>query len=182
LQLESTTLDHESTLSAALLAESERRWADSFSLCQKLLEVAPSHLDALNLLGRIFLERKDGGLAIGLQCVVLRLAPYHPRASRDLAIARGRIRSAEAAEGMYRSALALEPDIACHHRCYGSAQPFVGMDHVEGIVRTMLDLDPSHAKAHAALGNILSRRGHQSAATFETGSQSCSTGGMQTLT
>lgn len=152
------------TLSAALLAETQKRWQDSYALCQQILEIAPNDPDALNLLGRIFREWGDGATAIGLQCLVLRLAPHHRRAADDLAIARAAIPSAEAAVSLYEAAKALEPDIANHHRSLGSTQPFVGIDRVEGLVRAALNLDASNAKAHAALGNILTRRGNRTAA------------------
>lgn len=100
-------------------------------------------------------------MAIALQRFVLRLAPGHPRAASDVAIAESAIASRELAEQLFEVAIGLEPEITCHHRCYASLRRFVGIERVEGFVRAALALDPSFAPAHAALGNILMRRGLQ---------------------
>lgn len=104
-------------------------------------------------------------MAIGLQSLALQVAPQHHRAAADLEVARSAIASTEVAEQLYAAALALEPDLANHHRSFGSLIPFVGMERAEGLVRAALDVDPSLARAHAALGNILTRRGQGPAAT-----------------
>jgi tetratricopeptide (TPR) repeat protein len=159
----------QATLAAARSAEREKRWRESFSLCQQVLAAAPSQPDALNLLGRLFGALGDAAMAIALQSFVLRLAPGHAGAETDLAVARAAIASADAAERLYAEALAIEPDIAHHHRSFGALQAFAGMERVEGMVRAALDLDPSSAQGHAALGNILTRRGQGPAATSAYG-------------
>jgi tetratricopeptide (TPR) repeat protein len=161
---EATNVSAQAALSEALLAESEQRWNDCFNLCQEILKAAPNNPNALNLLGRVYSANGDAATAIGMQCLVLRLAPNHANAARDLVTARTAVHSTDEADRLYERALALEPDIAYHHRPLGAPQPFAGMDHVEGVIRAALDLDPSHSRAHASLGNILSRRGNRSAA------------------
>lgn len=156
-------------LSLALAAEAESRWRESFALCQRALERSASAPDALNLLGRLFGSRGDAAMAIALQSRVLGLVPGHSGAKRDLAVARRAIRSTEQAEALYAAALAHEPDIAHHHRAFASLLPFVGIDRVEELLRAALELDPSLAPVHAALGNVLSRRCRAAAALSEYG-------------
>lgn len=151
-------------LADALAAESEKRWSDSLTLCREFVENSPLHPDALNLMGRLHRRLGDAATAIALQTVVLRLSPRHARAAHDLALARSVIYSREDADRLYDRAIALEPDVANHYRPFGAVQLFVGIDRVEALIRAALSLDPSHAMAHAALGNILARRGNREAA------------------
>jgi len=147
-----------SALGAALAAEARGDWPQSFVLCRKALAEPEQQPDAFNLLGRLCWTAGDAANAIALQQFVLTLDPHHARAAGDLRVARGAIRSSAQAEAAFRAAAALHPDITCHHRDPGSLLPFVGMDAVEQHLRSALELDPSFAPAHAALGNVLARR------------------------
>jgi tetratricopeptide (TPR) repeat protein len=151
-------------LSAARTAEQEERWSDCFRLCQELLRVSPHDANAFNLLGRLALVEGNLARAVGFQRMALRHVPGHTEAVRDLAFAHSLIPSAEEAARLFERALSCEPDIDYHHRSLGSTEPFAGMPRVEAIVRAALLLDPSFARAHAALGNIQSRRGDRTGA------------------
>jgi Flp pilus assembly protein TadD len=154
-----------SALSAALVAERESRWDDSRRLCRQALADSRLHPDAFNLLGRLFWRAGDFAMAIAMQRFVLTLSPKHRRASADLTIALGAVRSTADAERTFASAVAPAPDVTCHHRLPASLVPFVGMDAVEETLHRALEFDPSFAPAHAALGNIRARQERLRAAT-----------------
>jgi tetratricopeptide (TPR) repeat protein len=152
-------VDVNAVLVEALAAEREQRWGQSLLLCRQALADPNEQPDAFNLFGRLCLAAGDAANAIAAQRYVLMLVPEHARAAEDLQVALGAIRSASAAAAAFRSAVAQHPDVTCHHRNPGSLLPFVGMDRVEQELRDAVELDPSFAPAHAALGNILARRG-----------------------
>jgi glutathione synthase/RimK-type ligase-like ATP-grasp enzyme len=120
--------------------------------------------DALNELGRELEGRGEIAMAIALQRHALRIAPMHPRAVDDEARIVATIASPADAEAHYAMALALEPDIEVHHRAVGSLRPFVGMDHVEQVLRAAVAANPAHARAQAALANLAARRGDRAGA------------------
>jgi tetratricopeptide (TPR) repeat protein len=155
---------YESSLAEALEAESSANWLRSHVLCEQALLHAPEDPDALNLLGRLCAVAGDRSRSIALQSFVLHLAPNHPRAGADLDDARRAIVSSSEARQAFEEAVRLEPDITYHYRYFFSLEPFVGMDRVEELLRACLALDPSHAHAHAAIGNLKARRGEWLAA------------------
>jgi len=110
--------------------------------------------DALTDLARAACERGDAALAIALHRTVLRAAPRHRAAVAGLAAAQAAIVSPANAERSYAEAIAREPLVAMHHGSVGAPERFAGMEAVEELVRAALAADPSHARAHAALGNI----------------------------
>jgi glutathione synthase/RimK-type ligase-like ATP-grasp enzyme len=145
-------------LHEALLAECEHRWLESFNLCSTVLALEPEQPDALNLLGRLCGVAGDAPRAIGLQRRVLRLAPDHACAARDLVDALCAVRSSDEARQAYDAAVAIEPDIVAHHRLPGAQQRFVGIDSAEAYLRRAIELDASFAPAQAALGNVFARQ------------------------
>ena len=153
-----------SVLNAALAAEQQGRWADSLILCRQALADASVQSDAFNLFGRLCWAAGDAANAIAAQRHVLVLVPEHGRAKADLHVALGAIRSFSDATDAFRSAVTPHPDVTCHHRDPISLLPFVGMDRLERAMHHVLDLDPSFAPAHAALGNIRARQGRLSEA------------------
>jgi glutathione synthase/RimK-type ligase-like ATP-grasp enzyme len=153
------TEDVNAVLAEALAAEEEQRWGNSLILCRQALADPNEQPDAFNLFGRLCWAAGDAVNAIAAQRYVLMLVPEHARAAADLQVALGAIRSASAASAAFRSAVIPHPDVTCHQRIPGSLLPFVGMDRVEQELRHVVELDPSFAPAHAALGNILARRG-----------------------
>jgi glutathione synthase/RimK-type ligase-like ATP-grasp enzyme len=151
-------------LARALDAEAAGEWMRSHALCEEALALGPEDPDALNLLGRLCRVAGDRPRAIALQSFVLHLAPGHPRAAADLAEAREAIASPDVAERLFEQAVALAPVVTCHHQHFLSLWPFVGMERVEAMLREVVSLDPSHAGAHAALGNLQARRQDRTAA------------------
>jgi hypothetical protein len=115
-------------------------------------------------LGRLLASEGHTAMAIGMQRHVLRQIPDHAGALGELARGDAAIIDAPAAARCYADALAHEPGIAVHHHDVGSLERFVGMDGVEALLRDAVRFDPTHAHAHAALGNVASRRGDRPAA------------------
>ncbi len=146
------------SLELALEAEASERWIESYALCERALEESPEEPGALNLLGRLCARAGDLAKALALQSFVLHLVPGHARAAADLASAQRAIRSPAEGRRAYERAIAIEPDLACHHRHPLSLTGFVGMDEAERWLRESIGADPSRPEAHAALGNLSIRR------------------------
>jgi tetratricopeptide (TPR) repeat protein len=151
-------VDARAALHQALEAEQAQRWAESMALCRQALADERLQPDAFNLFGRLCWAAGDAANAIAAQRYVLRLVPEHAEAVHDLRVAQSAIRSPLDAADAFRTAVAIQPDVTCHHRHPASLLRFVGMDHVEEGLQFALELDPSFAAAHAAIGNIRARQ------------------------
>ncbi|MBV8748391.1 MAG: hypothetical protein JO103_01625 [Candidatus Eremiobacteraeota bacterium] len=151
--------DARAALGAALAAEREQRWAESFVNCRRALADAALHPDAFNLFGRLCHTAGDAANAIAAQRYVLVLAPEHPHAAGDLQTALGAVRAADDARAVFAAAVAIAPEIDCHHREPLALRPFARIDEVEALLLRAVDDDPSSAPARAALGNVRARRG-----------------------
>lgn len=151
-------------------AELEELPADALALCTEALKSRPEHPLALNLLGRLCERAGDAAHALTLQGYALYLDPDHSRAGRDLdALLSTGPRFAERSHAKLAEATRLAPEIAVHQRDPASLPSFDGLDAVETIVRESIELDRTCADAHAALANVLARRGQQAEATVEYG-------------
>jgi tetratricopeptide (TPR) repeat protein len=137
------------------------------AICRRAVHVAPRLHQALNSLGNIL--RLQGRLDEALTCY-----RQIPQSSRQQATARLNIgrtfqeqgRYADAAQ-MFDLALAIEPDPARYHACYGSLSSERD-DHVEAArhYRLALARDPECAQAHHGLGlALLEQGGHDEAFT-----------------
>jgi Flp pilus assembly protein TadD len=144
-------------LAAALAAEADGRYFESFAEVHRVLARAPDDADALNLLGRLCAAGGDLASAIALQRLALQLTPAHARASADLAAALAAVPDRTAGRAAYDAALAIEPDLAIHHRIPSSLAPFERLDDSRALLEAAISADPSLAVAHAALGNLLAR-------------------------
>jgi len=142
----------------ALEEEAAGNWLESHVLCERALAQSPQDPDALNVMGRLCGVAGDPARAIALQSFVLHLDPSHARAAADLERARFAIDSTDDARDCYDRALRIEPEIACHLHSYLGLVPFAGIDRAEVHLRECLQLDPGHARAHAALANLHARR------------------------
>ena len=151
--------DARAALGAALAAEREQRWAESFVNCRRALADPALHPDAFNLFGRLCHTAGDAANAIAAQRYVLVLAPGHPRAAGDLHTALGAVRAPADARAAFAAAVAIAPEIDCHHREPLALRPFACIDEVEALLLRAVEGDPSFAPARAALGNVRARRG-----------------------
>jgi tetratricopeptide (TPR) repeat protein len=146
-------------LSDALAAEADGRFLEGFGIVHAVLAQAPQDPGALNLLGRLCFGGGDLVSAISLQRLVLQLAPEHERARADLAAALAAIPDRDGGAEAFAAALAIEPEMALHHRIPSSLAPFVRIDEVRALLETAVRCDPGLAAAHAALGNLFVREG-----------------------
>ncbi len=156
-----------SALRDALAAERESRYLDSFSLCDRALKAEPGNPDALNLMGRLCKLGGDLAGAIALQRMALRIDAGHARARNDLAIAQDAVPSRSEGAALFAQAVERAPDVACHHRAPAAIKAFDGMDEVKALLERAVTADPSHAQAHAALGNVLVRENRPVGAPME---------------
>lgn len=154
-------------LAQALAAEREGRVQDGLALCLRAIQLSPDRSDALSLMGRFTASAGDTSHAMTLQGIALYLDPSHAQASAELAALLQRAISIDRGKAALEAAIARQPNIAVHQRHPVSLRSFVGMDGVEKLVREALESDPSSARAHAALANILARRGERVAAMVE---------------
>lgn len=141
------------------------RVGDAEKVYRKVLEHAPDHPEALNLLGLVHYQKRDAAGAVQLiQRAVAaddRPAKYHANLGTAFA-ALGRNEDAEVA---FRDALARDPEHAESHANLGAVLERSG--DVEGAIfhcRRAAELRPGSAVAHNNLGNALQMQGDQAAA------------------
>jgi tetratricopeptide (TPR) repeat protein len=127
-------------------------------LCAQRLETDSRDVDALALMSRLCLVAGDVAAAIACASVATRMNPTHPQASIALDAAMAQRADPDLAAQRFLQALRVEPEIAAHAVCYGSAPPFEGIEQVRNLLEEALGLDPALAPAHAALANVLSRQ------------------------
>jgi tetratricopeptide (TPR) repeat protein len=146
-------------LAAALAAEAEGRYLESFSMTHRVLAQSPEDPDALTLLGRLCAAGGDLASAIALHRLALRLAPAHDRARRDLAAALAAVPDRAGGRAAYDAAIAIEPELAIHHRIPSTLGPFERIGEARAALETAINADPGLGAAHAALANLLAREG-----------------------
>lgn len=151
-------------LRAALDAENGGRFAESLALCHEALLERPADPDVLNLLGRLCAAGGDAVGAIGLQRLALRIAPEHQRANADLATLLEGMPSPAQGLAAFTAARDQAPDVTAHHLSPGSHKSFAGIEDVRALLQRAVQLNPSLARAHAALANVHAREGEREAA------------------
>jgi protein O-GlcNAc transferase len=138
-----------------MLADQLRRTghlADAEALCRQVLRQAPSHPEALHLLGMIALKAEKEDLAIALLRSAIAASPDRSATYCSLGsafVAKRRLREATAA---YQQAVALSPRSATAYNGLGCALVAQGR-HDEAIAayRQALSIDPSRSAIHSNL-------------------------------
>ncbi|MGZ3509630.1 MAG: tetratricopeptide repeat protein [Vulcanimicrobiaceae bacterium] len=148
-----------SVLREALHAEADGRLLESLRLCTQALRQTPDDPDALSLMGRLCALGGDVVAAIGLQRHALRIAPDHAQARAGLSSVLASIPAAKEGRIIFERAVMLAPDISSHACMPGALAEPADADRVTAFLEQAVRLDPSLARAHAALGNVLARSG-----------------------
>lgn len=154
------------TLRAAWLCLRHGRTAQAQALCRQILDVRPSHADALHLLGVIALRDGDLIPATGLLEKAVRLIPTHPEYLNDLGLAlheQGRLKEAE---HCYRRAIASAPNYAnAWFNLHALLLDPADMGPAIACLEKVLELTPNDAEARLLLGVALEYAGDAQAAT-----------------
>jgi predicted O-linked N-acetylglucosamine transferase (SPINDLY family) len=125
-------------------------------LCIGILQRAPDHVDALNLLGVIHGQRGRHDRAVELLTQAAALDRDNADILSNLGNVLKSLARAEEAEGCYRRAIDLRPDAANTYNNLGSALRDWGrFEEAERALRRALELDPGHTDAHNNLGALL---------------------------
>ena len=134
------------------------------TLYRKILQAAPSHPDALHLLGLIAHQAGKIANAVDLISRAISINPSGPM-YYNLGVALQACGEMDAAVESYRQALVLTPDYAEAHGNLGAVLQGQGMyDAAAEHLRRATCLRPEDAGAHSNLGVVLQTQGHLDAA------------------
>ncbi len=145
---------------SALEHHQSGRLAQAEAFYRKILQLDPSHTDALHLLGLIAHQTGKSDIAVELIGKAIGIRPSEPiyYYNRGAALAaQGRL---DEAIDHYRQALALKPDYAEAYYNFGNALAAQGkQDEAVERYRTAISLRPNYAEAHNNLGTALKNLG-----------------------
>jgi tetratricopeptide (TPR) repeat protein len=109
-------LDVEAQFQSALALHQRGRLADAEKIYAEILQKAPDHFGALNLLGVIACQNRAHERAIRLISKAISINPNVPSAHSNLGVALREVKRAEEALDSFDKAIALKPDYAeAHH-------------------------------------------------------------------
>lgn len=129
-------------------------------ICQQILQMVPSHPDALHLRGVIAHQVGRNDLAVDLITRAVSANPSNPNYYNHLGMALKNHGKLDAAIASYRKALSFKPDFAEAHNNLGNALTEQGkLDEAVASYRKALSIRADFAGAHYNLGNALTEQG-----------------------
>jgi len=133
---------------------------DAETLYRRILEVAPSHPDAMHFLGVLLHHRGQSDQAIDLIRRSIELDPDQPDRYNNLGNVLVECRRLAEATEAYQQAIALRPDHADAWNNLGALYRAQGrFDEAGTAYQKAIELDPGHVDAYNNFGNLLSSRG-----------------------
>ena len=133
-----------------------KRWPQAEQLCQRILQVDRTHVDALHLLGVIAAQTDRDDLAIGYFHGAIRLKPDFAAAHNNLGNVFKSQRKLREAVACFREATRLKPDHAEPHNNLGNALREQGeLDEASASLEQAARLRPDFAEVHLNLGHVL---------------------------
>lgn len=136
------------------------RLADAAALYQQVLARRPRHADARHLLGLVYHQAGDQGLAIEHIAQAVRLDPKNPAIHLNLGEAYRRLGRWDQAVACYERTLALQPDNAAAYNNLGLAHKQAGrLEAARGHFERALALQPDSADACNNLARALMATG-----------------------
>jgi predicted TPR repeat methyltransferase len=150
------TLTLDEAVSVALALHQAEQWAAAEDIYGTILEVAPSHADALHFSGVLAHQRGRTEDAVALIERSLELEPERADWYSNLGIVLQDQLRLDDAIAAYRSAIALDPAHANAHSNLGVVLRATGeVAEAETAYRAAVRLDPEHADAYHNLGVLL---------------------------
>ena len=148
------------TLQAALAHHQAGRLPQASAIYQQILQVTPSHPDALHFSGLVAHQTGNNEIAIEFIRKALSFRPDDIDAHYNLGIVlqeQGRLDDAAVS---YRRALTLDPDYADAHNNLGNVlKDQSKLDDAVASYRRALTFNPDYADTHNNLGNIFQEQG-----------------------
>ena len=145
-----------------------RRFQQAEQLYERILEQAPSHADALHLLGLIAYQQGDNTKAIGL---ISKAISHDPRKSHypfNLGLVMEKEGRLDEAVSAYQQALALKPAYTEAQSNLGNVFRAQGKLHAAArAFQAVLNINPGSAETHNNLGVVLKEQGDVDAAIRE---------------
>jgi len=136
------------------------RLREAEALYRQVLDVSPSHPDALHLLGMIAYQVGRNELAVDYLHRALQARPDDAEFHHDLGVVLQAQGKPDEALACYRRALAINPDYVDSHFNIGSVQQAQGkLDDALASYASVLAIDPHLADAHLNRGTVLQRQG-----------------------
>lgn len=151
-----TAQANDARLTAAFAMHQQGQLEQAEKLYQEILHSQPQHLDALQLLARIALQRKNYAVAVALFNRVLKINPHDPSALCNCGNALFELKRHEEALESYDLALRIKPDDAAAFCNRGTALLALKR-HPEALdsYNRALKIEPDHAEALRNRGNVL---------------------------
>jgi predicted O-linked N-acetylglucosamine transferase (SPINDLY family) len=144
------------TLQEAIEYHQAGRLSQAEAIYQQILQVNPSHPDALHLLGVVAHQEGKDDLAVELIGKAIRANPGNPMCYINLGNALKDQGKLDAAVESYHKALSLKPDFIEAHYNLGNALHALGkLDAAVESYRNVLSLSPNYADAHSNLALVL---------------------------
>lgn len=140
----------------------ERRLEGARQLCQRVLDAAPEHPDALHLMGMVHHQMGQGEQAVDwVQQAIARegqFAGYHNNLG-NIHVSMGQI---EPARRAYEQAVALAPHEADLHNNLGALYKALRQfDQAQASYERAMELNPQHVNAHNNMGLLYAEQGNR---------------------
>jgi len=127
---------------------------------QSILSEDPAHFDAMHLLGVVYAQSAEYGLAIELFSKATEINKRDPVAYNNLGNAQAALRDWSSAVQSYNRAIKLDPRYALAYFNRGIAQEELG--HIDLALASYMkatQINPSHSQAHCNYGLVLEQTG-----------------------
>lgn len=151
-----------------------RQLAEAAAIYERVLAVAPQHVEALQLLGLVALDLNRPDVASDLFRRGLAIMPNSAELHYNLGVASMFLKQMESAAEAFRRTIALRPDIALAHGNLGAALVSLGRhDDAIAAAKAALAIHPNHPDSYNNLGVALkeTNRLDEAAAAFERATQ-----------
>lgn len=161
MESNTVTLTFPEAIKLALRHHHAGELAQAETIYRQILQVEPSHPDALQLLGVVANQAGQPEIAIELIGRSIQLYPQNPYAYNNIGEAYRALNRLDEAIHAYRQALALLPEFPEAHNNLGNAFKSMGQRRqAEECYRKALEILPDYAESHNNLGNLFKDDGN----------------------
>lgn len=152
-------------MQAAWVHRNQGNLQQAETICHQIIQVAPKHADALNLLGALLMQDGRMDMATDYFNQAIAIKPNNPEFHSNLGLALHEQGVLDEAETHYRKAIKLAPDYADAH--YNLHAVMLSQDDVKSAmqcIETVLSITPLDTDARYMLGVMLDYTGEAEAA------------------